>query len=133
MEENSKAEMIGMSVVLLVIGLVAGYVIGKNTVSNPIVSKTPTANRAATINWKTYQDPESYYAIQYPSQYQIYPLDLDDGSHGLEIKNGLEFDILININPNTDIAFLDAYVADLSKQYEKDAQNSAAGVNFSTE
>lgn len=127
MENESKTGIVATSVGLLVLGLVVGYLIGHGG-ATPVLSQ----------DWKTYTDPRGAFSVQYPKEYNIIPMDLDDGSYGVGIgdKNMQEmFDSIasVNVKPDTNIMSLDTYVADLSKQYEQDAKNSAAGVNFTTE
>ncbi len=75
---GSKVGMIVVSVSLLIVGLVVGYIIGKNSesyvVSSPIpsASKTDILNwKTYILNWKTYTDDENGFSVQYPQDWKF--------------------------------------------------------------
>ncbi|OGN29055.1 MAG: hypothetical protein A3A33_00145 [Candidatus Yanofskybacteria bacterium RIFCSPLOWO2_01_FULL_49_25] len=123
-------------IIVIAIVLVGGYFLLKTPIN--VLKVTPTASQTiqtTPANWSTYQDKKGYFSIQYPSSLQTFPVDLDDRSHGVEIKDvgNPKVEVLINVRPDSTIPSLETYVVALSRQYEEDAQNSAAGANFTIE
>lgn len=135
-EHSGKGGLIGLAVVLLIIGLISGYALGKKAGSGTLGTTTSPLPSSidSTSNWQTYQDTQGYFTIQYPSQYIVSPLDPDDGrGHSVEIKGTSGFEILITVVAYEEIPDLKAYVDRIENRFEKDAQNSAAGVTFTQE
>ena len=87
--QSSKVGMIALSVGLLVVGLVAGYMFGRggseNTVvptyyaspdirptDTPIVSSSPSPSTPVTVNWKTYNGTgDIKFNLKYPSSWNV--------------------------------------------------------------
>lgn len=69
-QHSSKAGMVALALILLIVGLVAGYFIGKGG-TNPVAyeSATPTTS-SEMIGWKTYRDPVYKYEFSYPADWK---------------------------------------------------------------
>lgn len=102
---SSKASMIAVSVVLLVIGLVAGYFIGKGgsgSVASP--TTTPTASPTVatdTSDWKTLVAQKSGYQLMYPPEWgQALIEDYYHSDYITDINS--RFTILVHTVPTVD-------------------------------
>lgn len=126
-------------VIVVVLLLVAGifFIFFYSWSSSEILietSSTPQSS-ASPSSFKTYQDPKGYFSIQFPADFTAFPMDFDDGSHGAEINmlnTPYVFTSIVSVKPNTNISSLKIHVDNLVMQYEKDAEQSAAGVSFET-
>src|SRR5690242_18410789 len=103
--QTPKAGMIAMSIGLLVIGLIAGYFIGKGMSSTNIAYQTATPTAPSEIaGWKTYQNNQFGFTIQYPPGGKITD-SIEQGTTNGDVRiNGQQagnLDFFIDHTPNS--------------------------------
>ena len=99
---SGKGGMIGISVALLIVGLVAGYLIGHSG-SKPVAyqSATPTAS---TSNWETYTNTKYGFEIQYPITAKVNSENIQSDSNvNFKLSDNLSLGIVVNLGANDSV------------------------------